>query len=138
MFLSILSLRDGTKGSHCSHIDVSGRHLCHSLCYRGRIHTWRYAPSNHTKNMPPLLNFFFAALLWVQVPQWSDDWSNCAVDVPDTSCHWYVANADNTFGDGFDWETAPWYSVEGLQDIADLHDQVLADGNTYTVESLQK
>ena len=29
------------------------------------------------------------------------------------------------------------YSVEGLQDIADLHDQVLADGNTYTVESLQ-
>ena len=29
-------------------------------------------------------------------------------------------------------------SVEGLQDIADLHDQVLADGNTYTVESLQK
>ena len=32
-----------------------------------------------------------------------------AVDVPDTSCHWYVANADNTFGEGFDWETAPWY-----------------------------
>ena len=31
---------------------------------------------------------------------------NCAVDVPDTSCHWYVANADNTFGDGFDWETS--------------------------------
>ena len=30
----------------------------------------------------------------------------------------------------------PWYSVEGLQDIAD-HDQVLADGNTYTVESPQ-
>ena len=83
--------------------------------------------------MLPILNLFFAALLWVQVPQWSDDWSNCAVDVPDTSCHWYVANADNTFGDGFDWETAPWYSVEGLQDIADLHDQVLADGNTYTV-----
>ena len=51
--------------------------------------------------MLPLLNFFFA-LLWVQVPQWSDDWTNCAVDVPDTSCHWYVANADNTF-DGLDW-----------------------------------
>ena len=31
--------------------------------------------------MLPLLNFFFAALLWVQVPQWSDDWSHCAVDV---------------------------------------------------------
>ena len=88
--------------------------------------------------MLPILNFFFAALLWVQVPQWSDDWSNCAVDIPDTSCHWYVANADNTFGEGFDWETAPWYSVEGLQDIADLHDEVLANGNTYTLESLQK
>ena len=68
----------------------------------------------------------------------SDDWSNCAVDVPDTSCHWYVANADNTFGDGFDWETAPWYSVEGLQDVANLHDQVLSEGHQYTVESLQK
>ena len=88
--------------------------------------------------MLPLLNFFFAALLWVQVPQWSDDWANCAVDVPDTSCHWYVADADNTFGEGFDWETAPWYSVEGLQDIADLHDKVLEEGNIYTVESLQK
>ena len=88
--------------------------------------------------MLPLLNFFFAALLWVQVPQWSDDWSHCAVDVPDSSCHWYVANADNTFGEGFDWETAPWYSVEGLQDIADLHDKVLEEGNIYTVESLQK
>ena len=22
---------------------------------------------------------------------------------------WYVANADNTFGEGFDWENAPWY-----------------------------
>ena len=30
---------------------------------------------------------------------------NCAVDVPDTSCHWYIVNADNTFGEGFDWET---------------------------------
>ena len=61
--------------------------------------------------MLPILNFFFAALLWVQVPQWSDDWSNCAVDVPDTSCHWYIVQADNTFGEGFDWETAPWYSM---------------------------
>ena len=53
-------------------------------------------------------------------------------------CHWYIVQADSTFGEGFDWETAPWYSIEGLQDIADLHDQVLADGNTYTIESLQK
>ncbi|ADO98337.1 carboxylesterase [Cyanophage S-SSM6a] len=58
-----------------------------------------------------------AEVLWVQVPQWEDDWSKCAVDVPDTSCHWYVANADNTFGKGFDWETAPWFSAEGLLDV---------------------
>ena len=48
-----------------------------------------------------------------------------------------LSNADNTFGEGFDWETAPWYSVEGLQDIANLHDKVIAEGNLYTVESLQ-
>ena len=26
-----------------------------------------------------------AVTLWVQVPQWSDDWTHCAVDVPDSS-----------------------------------------------------
>ena len=87
--------------------------------------------------MPPILNFLFAALLWVQVPQWSDDWANCAVDVPDTSCHWYIVDADNTFGEGFDWETAPWFDVNGLQDIANLHDEVVSDGKQYTVEHLQ-
>ena len=75
--------------------------------------------------MSIFLSILFAVTLWVQVPQWDDDWSNCAVDVPDTSCHWYIVNADNTFGEGFDWETAPWYSIEGLQDIADLHDDCL-------------
>ena len=25
--------------------------------------------------------------LWVQVPQWENDWSECAVDIPDASCH---------------------------------------------------
>ena len=34
------------------------------------------------------------------------------------------------------WETAPWYSVEGLQDIANLHDNVIDSGYQYTVESL--
>ena len=87
--------------------------------------------------MLPLLNILFAVTLWVQVPQWSDDWSNCAVDVPDTSFPWYIVNADNTFGEGFDCETAPWYSVEGLQDIANLHDEIIENGNLYTVESLQ-
>ena len=32
--------------------------------------------------------------LWVQVPQWENDWSECAVDIPDASCHWYVAAPD--------------------------------------------
>ena len=82
------------------------------------------------------LSIFFAATLWVQVPQWSDDWSNCAVDVPDSSCHWYIVDADNTFGDGFDWETAPWFDVNGLQDIANLHDDVIDSGYQYTVEAL--
>ena len=59
-------------------------------------------------------------VIWVQVPQWSDDWEKCAVDVPDAACHWYVAEADNTFGEGFDWETAPWYNAEGLNDVAPI------------------
>ena len=58
--------------------------------------------------------------IWVQVPQWSDDWEKCAVDVPDAACHWYVANADNTFGEGFDWETAPWFDANGLNDVAPM------------------
>ena len=37
-----------------------------------------------------LFSLMFAALMWVQVPQWSDDWSVCAVDVPDVACHWYI------------------------------------------------
>ena len=86
--------------------------------------------------MSALFSVLFAVTMWVQVPQWSDDWSNCAVDVPDTACHWYIVNPDNTFGEGFDWETAPWYSVEGLQDIADLHDSNIDNGYQYTLESL--
>lgn len=86
--------------------------------------------------MSALFSVLFAVTMWVQVPQWSDDWSKCAVDVPDTSCHWYIVNPDNTFGEGFDWETAPWYSVEGLQDIADLHDSNIDSGYAYTLESL--
>ena len=69
-----------------------------------------------------LFSFMFAALMWVQVPQWSDDWSKCSVDVPDTACHWYITAPDNTFGEGFSWANAPWFSVEGLRDIGELHD----------------
>ena len=69
-----------------------------------------------------LFSFIFAAIMWVQVPQWSDDWSKCAVDVPDTACHWYITAPDSTMGEGFSWANAPWFSVEGLLDIGELHD----------------
>tara|TARA_Y100001933_G_C18694847_1_gene436557 strand:- start:230 stop:472 length:243 start_codon:yes stop_codon:yes gene_type:complete len=55
--------------------------------------------------------------LWIQVPQWDNDWSECAIDIPDTSCHWYVASPDSTFGKGFSWENSPWFDVNGLNDI---------------------
>ena len=58
--------------------------------------------------------------LWVQVPQWSDDWEKCAVDVPDSSCHWYITAPDNTFGEGFDWASAPWFDANGLSDVPSI------------------
>ena len=64
-----------------------------------------------------ILSFLISSVLWVQVPQWSDDWSKCAVDVPDSSCHWYITAPDNTFGDGFDWASAPWFDANGLSDV---------------------
>ena len=67
-----------------------------------------------------LIAIFLSSVLWVQVPQWSDDWSKCAVDVPDTSCHWYVASPDNTFGEGFNWNNAPWFDANGLNDIPSI------------------
>ena len=69
-----------------------------------------------------IVSLLFAAVMWVQVPQWSNDWSKCAVDVPDTACHWYVVAPDNTFGEGFSWANAPWFSAEGLLDIGELTD----------------
>ena len=68
--------------------------------------------------------------LWVQVPQWENDWSKCAVDIPDSSCHWYVKSPDNTYGKGFDWNNAPWFDVNGLNDIAET-------GKETVVEKLQ-
>ena len=56
-------------------------------------------------------------VIWVQVPQWTDDWAVCAVDIPDSACHWYVAEADNTFGEGFDWESAPGFDANGWTDV---------------------
>ena len=72
-----------------------------------------------------VLTLLLAAVMWVQVPQWKDDWSKCAVDVPDPSCHWYVVAPDNTFGEGFNWETAPWFDAHGLNDIAELDNAMI-------------
>ena len=68
-----------------------------------------------------LLTLVFAAVMWVQVPQWQNDWSRCSVDAPDVDCHWYVVAPDNTFGEGFDWANAPWFDAHGLLDVADLN-----------------
>tara|TARA_B100000900_G_scaffold244374_1_gene207809 strand:- start:1238 stop:1537 length:300 start_codon:yes stop_codon:yes gene_type:complete len=64
-----------------------------------------------------LLAYEQSPTLWIQVPQWEDDWSECAVDIPDSSCHWYVPAPDSTFGVGFSWENSPWFDVNGLNDI---------------------
>ena len=60
-------------------------------------------------------------VMYVQVPQWADDWAVCAVDIPDAKCHWYVMAPDNTFGEGFDWEEAPWFDATGLNDVCLLY-----------------
>ena len=59
-------------------------------------------------------------VMYVQVPQWADDCAVCAVDIPDAKCHWYVMAPDNTFGEGFDWESAPWFDANGLNDVAPM------------------
>ena len=75
------------------------------------------------KSMINLLSLLLSSVLWVQVPQWSDDWSKCAVDIPDASCHWYITAPDNTFGKGFDWASAPWFDANGLSDVPSIDKQ---------------
>ena len=60
--------------------------------------------------------------MYVQVPQWADDWAVCAVDIPDAKCHWYVVAPDNTLGEGFDWESASWFDANGLNDVAPMQE----------------
>ena len=74
-----------------------------------------------------IFSFLLASVMWVQVPQWEADWSKCAVDVPDSSCHWYVAAPDNTFGEGFNWENAPWFDANGLQDVAKIEKESVVE-----------
>jgi hypothetical protein len=81
-----------------------------------------------------IFSFLFAALSFVQVPQWDNDWTKCSVMVPDTACHWYVVNPDNTFGKGFSWITAPKFDVDALRDIGIQHEVTVAQGYQTTVE----
>ena len=58
--------------------------------------------------------------------QSSDHWGTCthsAIDIPDASCHWYITAPDNTFGEGFDWASAPWFDANGLRDVPSIDKQ---------------
>ena len=80
---------------------------------------------HYNVRMISILSVLISSILWVQVPQWNDDWSKCSVDVPDSSCHWYVLAPDNTFGNGFDWENAPWFDANGLNDVPSIDKQTV-------------
>ena len=82
-----------------------------------------------------LFSLAFAAVMWVQVPQWQPDWSQCSVETPDVDCHWYVTAPDNTFGEGFNWENAPWFSAEGLRDVGELSHTMTAIHKQASAES---
>ena len=71
-------------------------------------------------------------VMYVQVPQWADDWAVCAVDIPDAKCHWYVMAPDNTFGEGFDWEEAPWFDATGLNDVAPMQKETVVQKLQHT------
>ena len=75
--------------------------------------------------LPSIANANHLPVMYVQVPQWADDWAVCAVDIPDAKCHWYVMAPDNTFGEGFDWEEAPWFDATGLNDVAPMQKETV-------------
>ena len=96
----------------------------------------RLLPSADLRPNPVLLSLFgalLAVLNFVQVPQWDVDWKECSVSVPDTACHWYVVDPDNTFGKGFSWITAPSFDAEGVRDIALQRQATEAKGYRTTV-----
>ena len=66
----------------------------------------------------------------------ADDWAVCAVDIPDAKCHWYVMAPDNTFGEGFDWESAPWFDANGLGDVAPRAKTVVENYDKGTYEQV--
>ena len=75
--------------------------------------------------LPSIASANHLPVMYVQVPQWADDWAICAVDIPDAKCHWYVMSPDNTFGEGFDWEEAPWFDATGLNDVAPMQKETV-------------
>ena len=46
--------------------------------------------------LPSIASANHLPVMYVQVPQWADDWAVCAVDVPDAKCHWYVMSVSYT------------------------------------------
>ena len=114
--------------SHLINIPVEHRGLLEFVFFiRGRNSSW-YGRS-HMILFSFILSLFANHLpvMYVQVPQWADDWAVCAVDIPDAKCHWYVMAPDNTFGEGFDWETAPWFDANGLNDIAPMETKTVVE-----------
>ena len=44
-----------------------------------------------------------------------------------TAFHWYIASPDNTFGNGFAWAKAPWFDVNGLNDVAKISTRTVVE-----------
>ena len=82
--------------------------------------------------LPSIASANHLPVMYVQVPQWADDWAVCAVDIPEAKCHWYVMSPDNTFGEGFDWEEAPWFDATGLNDVAPMQKETVVQKLQHT------
>jgi hypothetical protein len=38
-----------------------------------------------------------------------------------------VSAPDNTFGEGFNWENAPWFDANGLKDVAKIEKESVVE-----------
>ena len=124
-------------GQVLTRIPKASRSNGHSYCNRISGFAWKVQYAVTTCKCVVITGFLgalFAMLSFVQVPQWDNDWTKCSVFVPDTACHWYVVNPDNTFGKGFSWITAPEFDVAALRDIGIQHEVTVAQGYQTTVE----
>ena len=70
--------------------------------------------------------------------QWNNDWTTNSFFVPETACHWYVVNPDNTFGKGISGISAPEFDVAAMRDIGIQHEVTVtvAQGYQTTVEPM--